>query len=435
MHTVQLQGMDSALVEANSIAVRESSFSTITTTDSTLNEQLFIARQPILDRQGELVAYELLYRRGNHTQAEVLDGNQATTQLLVATLFEFGLEELTNGKTAFINVTEDLIAGNHLTSLPADMVTLEVLETVSPDDRVVVQKIAELKSQGYTIALDDFVLSHDNRELIEVADIIKVDLRLLSEQQLVEQVKVIQEYPVKLLAEKVETREEYERCLELGFDYFQGYYFIKPQVMEKKRTPSSRLTTLKLLSAINDPGVSFAALAEIVQHDVTLSYRLLKYLKSPLAGYRGEITSIQHAIQLLGLRHLQQLANLLALSGIDDKPATLLATSLLRAKMCEEIVRHLNSGEPAEAFTVGLLSTLDAFFDMPMKTLMDSLPLSSGVRCALLHGEGAAGHALACVTAIERGEWSALEAPETNLAQLQQIYFSAILWANSAAEI
>ena len=289
-------------------------------TDSGLGEHLFVARQPILDRGGEIHAYEILYRRGPVLCSEIIDGNQATSQLLVAAFLEFGLADLTKERPAFINITPDLLAGNALHTLPTDKVVLEILESISPHDHAALRQLSKLKALGYTIALDDFVLSDENRNLLAFADIVKVDIRAQTAQQVANQVEQLRCHPVKLVAEKVETRQEFDRCLELGFDYFQGYFFLRPQIMTKKRLPSCRTSALRILAAINDRNTTLNTLGSIVKQDVTLSYKVLKYINSPLCGFGGAIASIQHAILLIGFTRLQELANLVVLSGIDDKP-------------------------------------------------------------------------------------------------------------------
>lgn len=393
---------------------------------------IFIARQPIYDRKLFVYAYELLYRAGNNNEADVVDGDDATSQVLVNALMEIGLPELVEKSLAFINLTERYIVDGLPPTLAQDNVVLEVLEDVEATDAVIAG-LKKLKAAGYTIALDDFIYTERNRELIEFADIIKIDLLAVPGGALAEQVKKLRPMNVRLLAEKVETPEEYEYCRALGFDYFQGYFFCKPNIVKGARTPTSRMAIMQLLAKLQDPELGLSELQVLVAQDVSLSYRILRYINSAHFSIGQKIESIQQAISLLGLNTIKTWVAILAMSSIDDKPYELILTALIRAHMCEK----LSSDTPLSAenaFTVGLFSTLDAFIDKPLEDILKALPLSDSLNHALLDKTGELGQMLSLVLSYERGQWNNLSAARYDSDTLRSAYLASIRWAGEISD-
>ncbi len=393
---------------------------------------IFIARQPIYDRKLYVYAYELLYRSSEKNQADIVDGDDATSQVMINALMEIGLPELVGQSLAFINLTERYIIEGLPPSLVQDNVVLEVLEDIKPGKEVIAG-LKRLKALGYTIALDDFIYAENNRALIEFADIIKIDLTTLPGGELTEQVKILRPEGARLLAEKVETPEDFEYCKALGFDYFQGYFFCKPKIFKGEHTPTSRTAIMQLLTKLQDPELGFNELQALVVQDVSLSYRILRYINSAHFSVGQKVESMQQAISLLGLNTIKTWVTILAMSSVDDKPYELILTALIRAHMCEKL--SANTSISAEnAFTVGLFSALDAFIDKPLAEILVTLPLSDTLHHALLDKTGELGQMLSLVLTYERGQWNNLSTAQYDSSTLRTAYLASIRWAGEISD-
>jgi EAL and modified HD-GYP domain-containing signal transduction protein len=391
--------------------------------------EFYIGRQPIFDVNLRVMGYELLYRPHDGTRAGVIDGDQATSQVILNSFMEIGLQKLVGPHYAFINLTRNFILNSDLLPSEKDQVVLEVLENIDVDEPLV-QGIRALAAKGYRIALDDFVF-HDNLcPLVEIADIIKIDLRALDPPTLEEHVKILSEYPVKLLAEKVETHEELELCRQLGFEYFQGYFLCCPRTIKGRRLPGNRINTLRLMAKLQDPANSLSDLESIIAQDVTLSYKLLRYINSAAFLGRKEINSIRHAIVYLGTKTIKNWATLIALAAIDDKPSELITTALIRGRMCESLAESLGKEDTQSAFTVGMFSVLDALLDRPLQALIEELPFSIQIREALLHHQGPYGQILQSTIAYDRGDWEHINCcDQVEERKISDIYLGALQWA------
>lgn len=390
---------------------------------------IFIGRQPIYNRDQSIFAYELLFRNSDVNAAQVDDPDRATSQLIVNALTEFGLSNIVDDKPAFINLTRNFTTGTFPIPGAQSRLVLEILENIELDN-VVLDGIRRLKQEGYTIALDDFIFHPHLRPLVEIADIIKLDVLALSDQQLLDHVRELRRYPVQLLAEKVESHEIFQQCLNLGFDYFQGYFFCKPNIMQGKRTPANRLALLNLLTKLSHPDVGTTELEQLIAQDVTLSYRLLRYLNSSQYTIDKTINSIRHAIMLLGLNTVRSLSYLIVISTLEDKPFELFVTALIRAHMCECLAKVFDDKNQQPAyFTVGLLSVIDAIMDQPLDSVLDQLPLSEDVSLAIRLHEGKMGRALHYAIAYERGDWGELEQASVSNEAMREIYLQAIMWS------
>lgn len=391
--------------------------------------QVFIARQPIYDRQLDVHAYELLFRaNGNDHHAGFTDGEQATSQLLVNALMEIGLPRLVGGHPAFVNLTERFIIEGLPNAMAPEQVVLEVLEDVLPGPELLAA-LHRLKQDGYTIALDDFEYDDSKRPLVELASLIKLDVLSLSPQKLRRHVSTLKAFNIPLLAEKVETQEAFHSCKALGFDYFQGYFFCKPDLVKGERIPACRTLILHLLARIQDPAVEFKELADLIAQDVSFSYRILRYINSAQFGISRKIESIQSAATLVGLQRIKTWLTILAMSQIDDKPYELLLTSLIRARMCESLAKDAGQSS-SSAFVTGLFSALDALTDQPLEDVLPSLPLADDINRALLGHEGMLGQLLALVLAYEAGDWDAVEAASIDGITPQKAYLESVEWAS-----
>jgi len=388
----------------------------------------YLGRQPIFDAQLKLNAYELLYRTSELNSANLTDGDVATSNVLLNTFMEMGFEKVVGEHRAFVNLTRKFIVEEGILPPSSKQLVLEILEDQQVDTELL-DGVRRLREQGYVIALDDFVFEEQYRSLVELADVIKIDLRALTQQQVVEHVAFLRQYPVKLLAEKVETPEEFEWCCECGFDLFQGYFLCKPKVLKGRRMPANRMNTMRMLAKLQETGVEITELESIVSEDVTMSYKLLRYINSAAFSLRKKIESIRHAIVYLGLREVKHWASMIAISSLDDKPDELMTTSLVRAKMCELFCDFSGQGNRGTAFMVGMFSCLDAMMDQPMDVLLEELPLSDEIKDALLHQKGAYADMLHNTLAYERGEWEDINCHEMDENDISEIYLQAIDWA------
>jgi c-di-GMP phosphodiesterase len=393
---------------------------------------VFVGRQPIYDRQLDVYAYELLFRSGESNQAGVMDGDQATSQVILNTFMEIGLETIVGQKLAFINLTRGFILQDYSSVFPAGRVVMEVLENIPVDDELI-EAVRRSSSQGYLIALDDFIYHERLQPLVEIADIIKVDVLALDQVALQEHVAALRPYKVKLLAEKVETQDHFKYCRDLGFDYFQGYFFCKPEIIKGQRVPANRVVTLQLLAKLQDPETDFAELEEIISRDVSLGYKLLRVVNSAFYSLPRKVDSLRQALLMLGTRNIATWVSVILLSGIDDKPHELMVTAMVRAKMCELLAQTLGQRSKDTFFTVGLFSALDALLDNPMEDILKSLPLSDDIVTALLSYRGMLGDTLQCVLAYERGDWDNVHCAELDSTTITDAYLQAIAWTGEAS--
>ncbi|MBI5041049.1 MAG: HDOD domain-containing protein [Gammaproteobacteria bacterium] len=297
-------------------------------------QDIYIGRQPIFDRDLNVFAYELLFRSGTQNHAGEFDGDQATSQVIVNAFIEIGLDQIVGTHRAFINLTRSFVTSSTPLPFPKDRVVLEVLEDIRPDAEVIAS-VRSLAEQGYTVALDDFVFNDDLKPLVELAQIVKIDLMALSREQLDEHVRLLRGYNVKLLAEKIETQEEFEHCKELGFEYFQGYFLSKPNIVQSQQLPPNRLAVLQLLSKLQDPESDAGEVEKLVSQDVALSYKLLRYINSAFFALPKKIDSIRQAVVYLGTSAIKTWITLLVVAGLGNKPTELVIQAMQRAKMCE----------------------------------------------------------------------------------------------------
>ncbi len=393
---------------------------------------VFVARQPIFDRDLNIFGYELLSRRANTAAAPVLDGDTATAEVILNTFTAIGFEELVGEHYAFLNMTRRfLLQQQPPLILPASRVVLEVLEDTLPDAELI-NALRGWAERGYTIALDDFIVRDSTLPLLDVAHIVKVEVNALTEAELKEQVQALRRYRPRLLAEKVETREQFELCRRLGFDYFQGFFLERPQVMQGTSISTARLPVVMLLAALYRPEVDVEELEEIISRDVSLSYKLLRYLNSPLFPVRRPIDSIYQAVVYLGMEELRVWASLVILSAVPNAPRALVVMLMVRAKMCELLARGLGHAEPRRCFTVGLFSGLDALLDVPLPQLLDRIALGEEMTAALLRRQGDSGRILECVLRYEQADWDHIVrlgvAPQVAVSA----YLDAVRWANQA---
>ncbi|WP_188398652.1 EAL and HDOD domain-containing protein [Sporomusa sp. GT1] len=350
-----------------------------------VQETVYVARQPIFNRTQKVFAYELLFRNDFSNVYAALDGDQATTKVINNSFLIFGIETLTAGKRAFINFTANSLINDIPSLLPQELVAVEILEDVFPDENIV-SACKKLKSKGYLIVLDDFIFKPVYEPFIKLADIIKVDFLSTSHQERLDLIERCKQYPIKFLAEKVETHEEFQLALKEGFSYFQGYFFCKPLMMSSKTLPEYKMNHLQILQEIHKPELEFNTIESIIKRDVSLSYKLLKFINSPLFGFRNRISSLRQALTLLGQKEVAKWISIIALKNVaDDKPGELILSSLIRARFAESLA----SGKVLQqkinnAFLMGMFSHIDALLDRPLQEILEEISLDEEIKHALL---------------------------------------------------
>ncbi len=362
----------------------------------------YIARQPVFSADMEIYAYELLYRGAEMTVQE--EDGHATTSLLSGIFLERDVEDVALWRPCFINFTQDLLEKNVPAMFPSDKVMVEVLESVQPTEKVL-EVCRQLRQEGYTIALDDFTYSPEIEPLLKIANIVKIDFQATTKQERLELLERLRPFKVKLLAEKVEEQSELEEAAELGFDYFQGYFFAKPVQLEMRQFSVNEALLVRLLVEINKPENDFEAVKEIISADPAVSYGLLRFINSAFFYKVQPISSIAHAIVYLGEKELRRFVMFMVISELaQEKPTELVRTSLVRAKFCESIT-ELNGwaeSECAEMFLVGLFSLIDVILGMPMAHVFRRLPVAESVSAALLQRNNSYARYLMLIEAVEQ---------------------------------
>jgi EAL and modified HD-GYP domain-containing signal transduction protein len=390
-----------------------------------------------LDFRQHVFGYELLFRSGAANHCTAADGNCASVSLIGNTVSVFGFNTLTANKKAFINFTRDVLLEDFGYLLPPRRTVVEVLETVAPDGRVLAACRA-LKQAGYLLALDDYVGDAGSEPLLGLADIVKVDFRGATPEQRLLFVRRFKPGRIKLLAEKVETWEEWREAVALGYSYFQGYYFCKPEMLARRALSLSRLNYLRLLEELNRGEVDFDRIEQVIKQEAPLAIKLLSYMNSALFGCGGRVTSIKHAALLLGPQNLRRWANVTALMGLcDGKPPELFVTCIVRARFCELLGRGAGLGHTTlDLFLTGLLSLIDAILDRPLEEALAQFAVPEAVRDAIMTDGSPAGNVCALARAYEGGDWDRVAAVARTLnvpvEEVADAYRRAVEWSAEA---
>ena len=403
-------------------------------------DQLFLGRQAILDREQRLFAYELLFRNGTRNAAEVTDGVQATATVIANAFTELGVEAALGDCRGFINVDEAFLFSDMLELLPRQSVVLEILETVPPTPAVI-DRCQALKAAGFTLALDDVIqLEPAYAELLALVEIVKVDIQPLSRLQLMQLATKLKPMGKQLLAEKVDSREQMEQCLQLGFSLFQGYYFAKPTIIAGKKLDHSQLALMKLMGLLLGDADTIE-LEAALKPEPGLTVNLLRITNSVGAGYHQTITSLRHAINVLGRRQLQRWLQLLVFaSGRHASTSNpLLMMAATRGRLMELLATELRPGDTAfsdQAFMVGIMSLMPALIGLSIAEIVAPLALAQPVRKALCTQSGPLGRLLQLAEASEGGELARLadllaELPGLGPKALNRAQTQALQWANS----
>ena len=406
-------------------------------------DRLFLGRQPILDREQRLVAYELLFRNGTRNAAEVTDGVQATATVIANAFAELGVEAALGNCRGFINVDEQFLFSDMLELLPRHCVVLEILETVPPSPAVV-ERCKALKAAGFTLALDDVIqLQPEFVELLTLVEIVKVDIQPLSRVQLMQLVIKLKPLGKQLLAEKVDSREQMELCLKLGFSLFQGYYFAKPTIIAGRKLDHSQVSLMKLMGLLlGDANTS--EVEEALKPEPGLTVNLLRMTNSVGSGTTETITSLGHAITVLGRRQLQRWLQLLVFASSSQQGTSnpLLLIAATRGRLMELLAEEMRAGDAPfadKAFMTGIMSLMPALIGLPIGELIASLGLNAELREALCDGSGPLGDLLRLAESSEGGNLEQLaenlnRLPGLSPKALNHAQTTALHWANGIAQ-
>lgn len=395
----------------------------------------YLARQPILNRGRELFAYELLFRGSLQNSCDGVNLEVASTSVL-DTSFLIGFEKITGGHPMFINCPRDFLILDYVSLFPPKSTVIEILETVKPDQEIV-EACRRLKHAGFRIALDDFVDSPEWAPLVEIADIIKVDFRLTVR---MERSAIVSRYAgkkIRMLAEKVETQEEFAAALQMGYSLFQGYFFCRPEIMQHGALPSSKFAYLELLRASTAPEFDIQILASKIKHEPSLTFRLLRYLNSAAFNLRSEIHSVEHGLSLLGEIELRKWIAVVSVGVLaDGKPDELMTVPLIRARFCETMAAlAAMPGQANDLFLMGLLSVMDAILDQPLDSILAQLPVRMEIEEALLARKGLYWQLLEIAIAHEFADWEKVSALVSEIGmeeeKVSSLYISAVDWSTA----
>ncbi len=396
---------------------------------------IYVARQPIFDIKKCIFGYELLFRTDMANFFPEIEGNSATSQLLSNSFLNIGIEKIAGSNLAFINFTQELLLKQLPLMFSQDRLVVEILENVQPDIAVI-EACQEIALNGFIIVLDDFFYKPSLEPLIEVADIIKIDIKATPLEEIGELVKKMTERGVDLLAEKVETHDEYKKALKMGFRYFQGFFFSKPEVLLGKEISTPQMQLLEIMAEVNKEDFEFNRLEKMIVRDASISYKLMRLINSAFFKRAKEISSIRQAIVMIGEAGIRRFLSLISMAGLAaNKPDELIRVSLVRAKFCELLGNHSGNGEPSELFTLGLFSLIDAIMDDSMENLMSQIPLSGNIKEALISGTGDLSGYLSLVESYERGYWGEIEEAANIIGidqgDLPRQYMESLSWADS----
>ncbi|MDY7032284.1 MAG: HDOD domain-containing protein [Thermodesulfobacteriota bacterium] len=402
--------------------------------------EVYVARQPIFDRMKRIYGYELLFRGGMSNFFSGIDGDTATSKVLSNSFLSIGMDNITGSKLAFVNFTQDLLLSGVPLMFPKEKVVVEILENVEPEDDVI-DICRHIAGRGYCIALDDFFYRSSMDPLIAMANIIKFDFRLTAMEEIEEYITKLSDCNVKFLAEKVETHEEFKRAMQMGCDYFQGYFFSKPEVIKGKDFSGNQMNLLQIMAEVNKEDFKFNEVSKIITRDVSISYKLLRYINSAYFGVYHDISSIDQALAMLGEKGIRRFLSLIAMSELScEKPNELMKTSIIRARFSEVIGEssgsHINS---SELFTLGLFSLIDAILDDSMENLMSRLPLSENIKKALVYDEGELKDYLRLAVCYEMGDWNGVSDMAKvlgfNEEKLPDHFMEALTWADAMTSL
>lgn len=382
-----------------------------------------VGRQPIFDRALNLYAYELLYRDAEGRMS-MTDGDQASSVTLLSAFLEIGLDRIIGPNKAFINMTRHFLVDMPTLPFSPDNVVLEILEDVEVDDTLLTG-IATKRDLGFQLAMDDYQFQPQLAPILPLVDYIKVEIEPDGLDRLTQRMPQLKATGAQLLAEKVETEQQFEQLSTMGFDLFQGYFFARPELVQSDRLSENAAMLMRLLARLNDPAVPIDEVVHLVSQDPALSFKILRYANSAALGARSKVDSIQRAVVMMGLQRIRAWASLFAMSGLEGRPMELLNMGIMRASLCETFAQLQDHGKPEIAYTVGLLSILDAVLAQPIDALMEDLPLDDEIKQAIVSHKGVYGELLKSALEIERNQWPTCDASGLDVAQITEAYLAS----------
>jgi len=401
----------------------------------------YAARQPILDVNKNLYAYELLFRDSIDNVFPDIDGDEATSKMIEASKFNMGISEFTSSKLAFINFTLETLSQGYPEMLTNEEVVVEILETVKPGKKLLAL-CKDLFNKGYIIALDDYEHQSVWAHFYPFIKIIKVDIQQTNFDEIKQIIEAIKDHPhIELLAEKVETYQEYDQAQQLGFKYFQGFFFAKPEMVKTKSLSPSQLAMAELLYETSKPELDLASITSVFERDVSLSYKLLRYANSAIFKRRSEVSTIKQALVILGSSELKRFLGLMfAVTANPDKPTELIKLAMTRAKFCELVAQDMRSQlDESIAFLTGLLSMIDAILDEELEVVLGKLPLATEIKEPLLTRKGVMAAIIKLVEFIEHAQWGkankVMGMLSLNKEQAAKHYNEALSWADEQSSL
>lgn len=398
--------------------------------------EVVIARQPIFNRTQEVYAYELLYRSTRaHDRAEVQDGDQATSSVIIDALTNIGLETVTTNKPAFINFTENMILNDYATLFPQQSIVIEILEDVTPSDALI-RRCTELRNAGYILALDDFVFTERHLALIQQAHIIKMDFMLSDQAQLQNIVRSFSPRGIKFLAEKVETHEDFQKALSWGYEYFQGYFFSKPTLLRSSELAPMRLSMMRLMSASSKSDFEFAEMARGVMQDMGLMVKFLKLLNFVIpSANKGGIATVRQGLVLLGINSFRKWLYLMAMKDFaQDLPDEMTRMALICARFCE-LYGQLLGFDSDECFMIGLFALGETVMNMSMEDILRDLAISEQAKATLINRQGPLAQVLNLCLIYMEGDFeqveTMIEGEVFSMEAIAGIYIEAMRWCDN----
>jgi EAL and modified HD-GYP domain-containing signal transduction protein len=398
---------------------------------------VFVARQPIFDAARHVVGYELLFRSGLENYYRSLDGDKSTIEVIANSFFVMGFDDLTGGKKSFINFTRNLLVKGVPALLPPESVVIEILESVEPDETLL-EACRKLKSQGYVLAMDDFVLKDRRSPLLELADIVKVDWAGTTAQERKVICRDLETRGLQVLAEKVESPQDFEEARCCGCAYFQGYFFSKPLVYRGREIPGNIVAYMQLIDEANRPELCYDKAEDLICQDIALTYKLLRFLNSAWFGLRCKVDSIRHALVLLGPVELRKWVSLISLKHVaTNKPEELILNSVARARVCELMGSAVGmTRRRSELFLMGMFSHIDSLTDTPLGEALARLPLNDDIKRGVMAEPGPLTSILNTVKSYEQARWQEFSAHAADVPVDERVvpdmFSNSWKWAQSA---
>ena len=389
---------------------------------------ILVGRQPIYNRDLDIHAYELIPRSSrSNKDPHQADDDKTTSQLVINAFLEIGIDKIVNSHTAFIKLAERFLRSDEALPLPTENVILKIPGYIKVDDEVIAGA-KRLTTAGFKLAIDNYLIQKELYPLAEMAHMINLNTEALDPASLKNHVKVLKKTQTVLLADNINTYDEYEAYRSLGIDYFQGYFLSRPRIISGKSLATNQLSIMSLMATLHNPETDADTIDAAISKDVSLSYRILKLMNSAFFSTASKIESIHHAIVLLGRRQLCTWASMMALTGMDEKPRSQVEIAMIRAKTCELLASKAGLESPDSFFTVGMFSALDLLMDQSLEDLITPLPLADIITAALLNRESTLGEALNCALAQETADWVNIRFADLSVNDLSAINIEAIGW-------